>query len=127
MRFVKIYESSLGKRVTVFESKNLNTPECPTDSPTCGPIWAKRFATDDGPIVMEIWPRNLVFITHSFDDATVARLRQAVLAYPAGGKPTTSTAELSLRLLELPEFQGFQEEIGREIHSSFSKIIAKSK
>jgi hypothetical protein len=126
MRFVKIYESSLGKRVTVFESKNLNTPECPTDSPTCGPIWAKRFATDDGPIVMEIWPRNLVFITHSFDDATVARLRQAVLAYPAGGKPTTSTAELSLRLLELPEFQGFEQEIGREISSSFASQLAST-
>jgi len=44
----------------------------------------------------------------------VARLRQSVLK-PASTSALSSTAELSLRLYELPAFRAFQEELWREI------------
>jgi hypothetical protein len=124
-RFLEIYQNSLPKRVTVMSTKTSTPSNCATDSaPGCGPVWAVRIMTDDGPIFLEIWPKNLVFISHSFDDVTVNRLRQAVLVYTPGTKPTTSTAELSLRLLALPEFQAYREEMGREIESEMLQQLA---
>ncbi len=125
-RFLDIYQSSLSKRVTVLNTKTAEPASCPGDAPTCGPLWAVRVTTDEGPVFLEIWPKNLVFIAHSFDDATVARLRQAVLFYTPT-KATTSTAELSERLFELPEFQAFQERIGQEIYTSMAQLPLNTK
>ena len=125
-RFLDIYQSSLSKRVTVLNTKTAEPASCPGDAPTCGPLWAVRVTTDEGPVFLEIWPKNLVFIAHSFDDATVARLRQAVLFYTPS-KAATSTAELSERLFELPEFQAFQERIGQEIYSSVAQLPLNTK
>ena len=121
-RFLDIYQNSLSKRVTVLNTKTGEPASCPGEAPaTCGPLWSVRVTTDEGPVFLEIWPKNLVFIAHSFDDATVGRLRQAVLFYTPG-KATTSTAELSERLFELPEFQAFQERIGEEIYTSVAQL-----
>jgi hypothetical protein len=125
-RFLDIYQSSLSKRVTVLNTKTAEPASCPGDASTCGPLWAVRVTTDEGPVFLEIWPKNLVFIAHSFDDATVARLRQAVLFYTPS-KATTSTAELSERLFELPEFQAFQEQIGQEIYTSVTQLPLNTK
>jgi hypothetical protein len=118
-RFLQIYQNSLPKRVAVLDTKNSPPANCAgNSSPTCGPLWGVRVITDEGPVFLEIWPNNLVFISQSFDEPTAVRLRQAVLLYTPTAKATTSTAELSLHLSELPEFRGFQEEIGREIYSA---------
>jgi len=126
-RFLDIYQSSLSKRVTVLNTKTGEPASCSGDAPaTCGPLWSVRVTTDEGPVFLEIWPKNLVFIAHSFDDTTVARLRQAVLFYTPT-KATTSTAELSERLFELPEFQAFQERIGEEIYTSVAQLPLNTK
>ena len=128
-RFLEIYKNSLSRRVVVLETKNLEPANCPENSSTCGPLLATRVTTDEGPVFLEIWPNNVVFIAHSFDPERVNRLRRAVLIHP-GSKASTSTAslkssftpglgpDLSLRLFELPEFRAFEEGVGEEIWSS---------
>ena len=125
-RFLQLYQSSLPKRVTVLDTKTAEPPNCSNDSSSCGPLWSVRVTTDDGPIYLEIWPKNLVIIAQSFDETTVNRLRQAVLLHVPNNKAKSSTAELSMKLFELPEFQAYQEEIGRQIYSSFSQQLLKS-
>jgi hypothetical protein len=121
-RFLRIYQNSLPKRVAVLDTKTSQPANCAGNtSPTCGPLWGVRITSDEGAIFLEIWPKNVVFISQSFDETTAARLRQAVLLYSASGVAATSTAELNLRLSALPEFQGFQEEIGREIYSAVTR------
>jgi hypothetical protein len=126
-RFLDIYKNSLSRRVTVLDTKTSAPANCSNDSPTCGPLWATRVMTDEGPVYLEIWPRNLVFISQSFDEVTVNRLRQAVLHYTPNSKTQSAKADLSLRLFELPEFQGFQEEVGREINSALLQHLLNSK
>ncbi|HZR27230.1 MAG TPA: hypothetical protein VFA71_00505 [Terriglobales bacterium] len=126
-RFLDIYQSSLSKRVTVLNTKTAEPATCSGDAPaTCGPLWSVRVTTDEGPVFLEIWPKNLVFIAHSFDESTVARLRQAVL-FHTPSKTATSTAELSEHLFELPEFQAFQEQIGQEIYTSVAQLPMNTK
>lgn len=133
-RFLEIYKNSLTRRVLVLETKNLEPGNCPEDSSTCGPLSAIRVTTDEGPVFLEIWPNNVVFIAHSFDPERVNRLRRAVLMRP-GSKGSTSTAnlrsgftpglgpDLSLRLFELPEFQALEERVREEIDSSLTQQL----
>ncbi len=125
-RFLQLYQSSLPKRVTVLDTKTAEPPNCSNDSSSCGPLWSVRVTTDDGPIYLEIWPKNLVIIAQSFDETTVNRLRQAVLLHVPNNKAKSTAAELSMKLFELPEFQAYQEEIGRQIYSSFSQQLLQS-
>lgn len=124
-RFVQIYKSSLTKRVTILATKTSES-NCTGESPSCGPISAARITTDDGLIVIEVWPKNLVLISHSFDEPTVNRLRQAVLFHTAN-KSATSTAELNQHLFALPEFQAFEEEMGQEIYSAIAQFGKESR
>ena len=137
-RFLEIYKNSLSKRVLVLDSKNLEPGNCAESSPTCGPLSAIRVTTDEGPVFLEIWPNNVVFIAHSFDAERVNRLQRAVLMNTPIGKTNTSTADLkpgftpglgsdlSLRLFALPEFQAFHARLDQEIESSLSKPIANA-
>ena len=114
-RFVELYKTSLPKRVKVLDTKSLEPTGCSGKSMACGPLSATRVVTDEGPVLLEIWPNNLVFIAHGFDDESVNQLRQAVLHHVPNGKKTTTTTDLSLRLFEVPEFQAFQEQVGYRI------------
>lgn len=126
-RFLQIYQDSLSKRVTVLNTKTSQPANCSADGPsTCGPLWSVQVTTDEGPIFLEIWPKNLVFISQSFDEPTAGRLRQAVLYHIPNGKTQTAKADLSLRLLAMPEFQGYQEEIGQQISSELSQLLLSS-
>ena len=132
-RFLEIYKNSLNRRVLVLDTKNLEPANCPENSSTCGPLSGIRVTTDEGPIFLEIWPNNVVFIAHSFDPERVDRLRRAVLMRAPSSKANVSAAnrrpgftpglgpDLSLRLFGLPEFQAFEERLGQEIESRLLK------
>ncbi len=114
-RFAQIYQRSLSKRVRVLKEEN-PASAC-TEVENCkSPLWSARIMTEEGPTFMEIWPDNTMLITHSFDEATTARLRQAVLfpKRPArrSGAPKR---ELSMSLYESATFAAVQEKLGREI------------
>ncbi|MBZ5521852.1 MAG: hypothetical protein LAP21_06390 [Acidobacteriia bacterium] len=73
---------------------------------------------------MEVWPKNLVIITESFDE-TVDHLRQAVLSYVPDGKAKQAVSDLSLRLYELPAFRDLQQRMRDELLQSFARSRVK--
>ncbi|HXZ82036.1 MAG TPA: hypothetical protein VEG30_19055 [Terriglobales bacterium] len=113
-RFIQLYKTSLSKRTTVQSEKTFEPTSCAGSGQDCGPRQSLRVNTDEGPVFIELWPGNLVFIAHTFDEQTVSRLRQTVLK-PTSTPAPSSTAELSLRLYELPAFRAFQQELWREV------------
>jgi len=125
-RFVEVYKKSLSKRVTVNDEKPWQ-PACPPGTAKCSPSWAVRINTSEGPVFMELGQNNAVLIAHSFDEGTAALLRQAVLLRAPAGKTTAAanyagSGDLSLRLQEMPLFQAFQAELGRELLTAISDL-----
>jgi hypothetical protein len=125
-RFAEVYKKSLEKRLIL---KDDNAPEhhdCgATTSPACRALWSSRVNTDEGPVYVEVWPKNLVIVTASFDDETVNGLRQAVLNHVPDGKSKQTASDLSLRLYELPAFRALQERVQRELLDSFARSQRK--
>ncbi len=125
-RFVELYKKSLGKRVTVKDESPVGQASC-LSSGKC-PVSGTKVNTSEGPVFLEIWPNHLVFISHSFDDETVARLRQAVMNHTQGPKtrasatPDRELKDLSESLYDLPAFAAFQSNLQREIMDSLSAL-----
>jgi len=120
-RFIQLYKASLAKRTTVQGEKTFEPTTCAGPGQDCGPRWSARVNTDEGPVFIELWPGNLVFISHTFDEQTVGRLRQTVLK-PGSRPAASSTAELSLRLYDLPAFRAFQDEVWREMSRNIAQL-----
>lgn len=120
-RFIDVYKKSLAKRVTV-NGEVPWQPTCAAGTPKCTPLWAVRVNTSEGPVFMELAQNNTVLISHSFDESTAALLRQAVLLRGPVAKTSASAGDLSLRLQELPLFQAFQAELGRELITAIAKL-----
>jgi hypothetical protein len=112
-RFAEVYKKSLAKRVSVNGELNLDRMACTADR-KCA-LWAQRVDTNEGPVFIEIWPNHTVFISHSFDDATVGRLRQTVLFQAGGSNTAAAGPELNQTLTTLPGFNAFSERVEREI------------
>jgi len=117
-RFAEVYKKSLAKRVTVDAESNLDRMACTADR-KCA-LWAQRIDTNEGPVFIEIWPNHTVFISHSFEDATVSRLRQTVLFTSAGARTTAAGPELNQNLATLTGFNAFSERVEREIFNNLS-------
>jgi hypothetical protein len=123
-RFAELYRKSLAKRVTVSGEMPVSKAVCAEKSSNCGPVWASRVNTSEGPVYVELWPDDIVFIAHSFDEKTVSRLRQAVLrGHP--GSTVALNGELSLRLLELPVFHAIQEQVAKSLTESLKNLEFK--
>ena len=117
-RFAEVYRKSLAKRLVVRD--DINQPAaCAPGSAGCGALWASRVVTDEGPIFVEVWPKNTVIITQSFDDETVDQLRKRVLSFVPDGKTKQAASDLSLRLYELPAFRAAQRKLQDELVDSF--------
>jgi hypothetical protein len=115
-RFAEVYRKSLGKRVSVVHEDDLGGAACAAGK-HCA-LRARRVNSSEGPIFIEIWSNNTVLIAHSFDEATVARLREAVLLRAPEVKAEAATLpELSQSLQSLPGVQALQQSVEREILS----------
>jgi hypothetical protein len=114
----------LAKRVTVNDEKPWQ-PSCATAK--CSPLWAVRVNTNEGPVFFELGPNNTVLISHSFDEPTAGLLRQTVLLRTQPARTTAQAVdltgrELTLRLQELPLFQAYQAEFGRELFANLAAM-----
>ncbi len=112
-RFAQIYQQALAKRLKV-TPVDMVAWDCPAGRACKEPLWFSRVTTDEGPAFLEIWPDNTLLITQSFDESTVARLRQAVL-FPRGPRRAAPKRELSLSLYESRIFVALQEKIAQRI------------
>ncbi len=128
-RFIDVYKKSLAKRVTVMDEKPWQ-PACTT--PKCSPMWAVKVNTSEGPVIFELGHENTVLIAHSFDETTASLLRQTVLL--RAQVPTAKTSaranrfaggDLTLRLQEMPAFQAYQAEFGRELFANLAAMYPR--
>jgi len=123
-RFIEVYQTSLPKRVGVADAKPWVPAACAGKSP-CPPLRATRVNTNEGPVFLELLPNNTVFIAHSFPEETANSLRQLVLSPGAHRSSESAGLELNVQLQEIPAFQAFQEQAGREIRESLEKLRLK--
>lgn len=118
-RFAEVYKKSLPKRVKIQSEDASGAPACTANCPQ----WSARVNTDEGPVLLEVWPNNTLLIAQSFDDETLHRLRPVVLAASPAAAAKTTPSDLSLRLLQLPEFQALQAEARAEIMKSLEQLM----
>jgi hypothetical protein len=126
-RFAQIYKAALPKRLTVLSEKVLEPPDCEEGSVCLSPLWAARVVTSEGPVYIEVWPGNQVFISHSFDDQMVSQLRQYVLHPPDTAQMLPLRHELSMRLFQIPVFADLQERVGGEFREHMLDAFAYGK
>ena len=88
-------------------------PAC--SSANC-PVSLVQIVTEEGAVIVEHWKDNSVVVSESFDSATAARLRTALLD-GAGAVHAESLPqeEIGLRLFEIPAFQVFADQVGERI------------
>jgi hypothetical protein len=121
-RFIEVYKKSLAKRVTVNDEKPWQ-PAC--GAAHCSPLWAVRVNTSEGPVFFELGQNNTVLISHSFDEQTASLLRQAVLLRAQPSKTSAQASDLTLRLQEMPLFQAYQMELGRELVTAIADLSSR--
>jgi hypothetical protein len=114
-RFMETYQKSLSKRVKVIQESPTISPSCA--GPACPPR-AVRVDTSEGLAFLELLPNNTVFIAQSFPEETVKSLRQIVLTRAPENSASSSAPDLTLRLLEMPAFAAFQEQVAGAITGS---------
>ena len=117
-RFAHIYAASVSQRY-----KNV-TPQ-PAASCTGGkcPLSSVQFSTEEGPVIVEVWPGNTVIVSESFDQPTAARLFDAVRnGSTEAHAENASPDELGMRLYEFPGFALFQTQIRQLI---FKQLVAQ--
>jgi hypothetical protein len=121
-RFAELYQNALAKRVNVRQQDEMNV-DCVGKEGCQAPLWAVRLLTSEGPTFLEIWPGNLLIITHSFDEGTVAQLRPIVLAAARSTAPAgAANRELGAKLGNCASFLAFQEQVRRQL----AKVIAEA-
>jgi hypothetical protein len=123
-RFGQIYLQAIAKRLSVGAT---NQQRC--DEETCpGPLWEQHAQSSEGPVNIELWPGNLLIITHGVDEARMLALRPLLLA-PAQtpraslGQPELEQPELAPRLLSMPQIQALSEQAGGEIYQQLRQLL----
>src|SRR5580692_451616 len=86
------------------------------------PVSVVQIVTEEGAVIVEHWKDNSVVVSESFDSATAARLRTALLD-GAGAVHAESLPqeEIGLRLFEIPAFQVFAEQVGERIADQIAR------
>src|SRR3984885_4464565 len=80
------------------------------------PVSVVQIVTEEGAVIVEHWKDNSVVVSESFDSATAARLRTALLdGTGAVHAESLPQEEIGLRLFEIPAFQVFAEQVGERI------------
>ena len=103
-RFAKFYAGAVAKRYRQAEiTADWKESEKPGEA-----LASIQLTTEEGPVVVELWPGNMVFVSESFDQAVAARLRAAVIAPAADNRSAENfgdgrESDLTLRLASSPE------------------------
>jgi hypothetical protein len=109
--FAHIYAASVSQRyinVAPQAAASCTGAKCPVSS--------VQFSTEEGPVIVEVWPGNTVVVSESFDQPTAARLIDAVRNGSTEAHAENSCGdELGMRLYDVPGFSMFQEQIGASI------------
>jgi len=120
-RFAHIYAASVSQRyktVTPQPAASCTGAECPVSS--------VQFLTEEGPVIVEVWPGNTVVVSESFDQPTAARLFDAVRNGSAEAHANYSLGdELATRLYDLPGFSVFQQQIRTLISQGLATRIGE--
>lgn len=99
-RFAKFYVAAVAKR---YRNATVAADWTPAGGKFGNPIASAQITTEEGPVIVEQWPGNTVFVTESFDAPTSARLRDAVLAAAPHTHASAARTDLTLRLAAWPE------------------------
>ena len=109
-QFAEIYGKAVAARYQRPSTQALAT--C-TDA-NC-PLWRREIGTEEGPIIVELWPENMVIVSESFDESTAAQLRNAVREAGAGLHAQDSPQEeLSSRLCDCQRSADFKQISGKK-------------
>jgi len=116
-RFAHFYASAVSQRyhsATVQEVQPCSGASCP--------VSIAQITTEEGLVIVEHWEDNSVIVSESFDPATAAKLRTA-LRDGTGlvHAKTLPQEEIGLRLLQIPAFQVFAEQVGERIAAGISR------
>ena len=137
-RFGHIYLQGIAKRLpmSATEQQICAEAKCP------GPLWEEHAGTSEGPVHAEVWPGNILLITHSVDDAQLPALRSILLPRPqpvpanamhtntaqtSQLQPDAALPELAPRLFAMPQFQALSEQAGLEIALVLQKQFEHAK
>lgn len=131
-RFARFYAGAVSLRYHEAAAQELE----PCTGENC-PASMAQIMTEEGPVVVERWQDNSVIVSESFDTATAAKLRAALredensvhaanmhnvgLPQEALGLDSLSQEEIGLRLLKIPAFQSFAEQVGWRIAQAMTR------
>lgn len=107
-RFAKFYVAAVGKR---YRNAEPAADWTPAGGKLGKPIASAQITTEEGPVIVEQWPGNTVIVTESFDAATAARLRDAVLAAAPNPHASAAGTDLTLRLAGWPELSSLRDAV----------------
>jgi hypothetical protein len=110
-RFAKAYVGAVSRRY----ANAVAQPLVSCAGSQC-PIAAANFSTDDGPVLINEWADNTVVVCESFDQGSAAKLVAALRELPSNAHADNlRDDELGVRLLDVPGFAAFQEQIGEQV------------
>ena len=119
--FARIYTASVSQRYKTVTPQ----PAASCDGAKC-PVSTVQFSTEEGPVIVEVWPGNTVVVSESFDPPTAARLFDAVRSASVETHADNWLRdELGMRLYDLPGFSMFQEQIRESIMEQFVARISQ--
>jgi hypothetical protein len=143
-KFARFYATSVARRypgAMVQDVPPCNASHCPTG--------AALVSTSEGPVIVEAWPDNSIIVSESFDSALAAKLSSAIrtahgeerasersvtghsysqvsaIERREPGAPSDQE-ELSLRLLAMPAFQAFQEQVRNEFFAVIANELGRN-
>jgi hypothetical protein len=120
-RFGEIYLQAMARRLPMGA-----TDERRCEAEKCsGALWEQHAQSSEGPVNVEVWPGNMLIITHSVDDARMAPLRPILLAPAKNQRSSLMQEELAPRLLAMPQIQALSEQAGGAIYRGILRQLTK--
>lgn len=111
-KFAKLYADGVARR---YKTTELRQKASCTSGTECSQ-WTTQITTEEGPVIIEEWPNNILIISESFDEGTAAKLRNAMFERRKDQNANfISPDELGTRLEWLPAFRRWQGEIGNDL------------
>jgi hypothetical protein len=117
-RFAKFYAEAAGKR---YRRAQAVVDWRPPLIDGRAPIAAVQIATEEGPVIVEQWPGNLVIVAEGFDAEASAQVRNAVLTAAPGTRASAAQSDLTLRLANLPELGALRD----AVHANAARAVVE--
>ncbi len=117
-RFARFYAGAVAQRY-----QNAVAQEVQACSGNNCPVSIAQMETEEGPVIVKHLEDNSVVISETFDTATAARLLTALRDAKAPAQADSRQPdEIGLRLLAMPAFQIFADQVGREMVGAMAEI-----